>query len=70
MSTYTLTPAHDTTLRLRVEKGSVRGYSLRGGRDIRRKWDAKLRKNFVRADGFPPVLFACLFVTLEGALRT
>lgn len=29
--TYTLTPAHDTTLRLRVGKGDVRGYSLRGG---------------------------------------
>ena len=29
--TYTLTPAHDTTLRLRVGKGGVRGYSLRGG---------------------------------------
>ena len=29
--TYTLTPAHDTTLRLRVGKGGVREYSLRGG---------------------------------------
>ena len=29
--TYTLTPAHDTTLRLRVGKGDVRDYSLRGG---------------------------------------
>ena len=29
--TYTLTPAHDTTLRLRVGKGDVRRYSLRGG---------------------------------------
>ena len=28
---YTLTPAHNTTIRLRVGKGAVRSYSLRGG---------------------------------------
>ena len=28
--TYTLTPTHDTTLRLRIGKGAVRTYSLRG----------------------------------------
>ena len=63
------------------DESAVAGYGNRIRAKYTAKWGvqiagmlfqtrSKLRKNFVRADGFPPVLFACLFVTLEGALRT